>query len=183
MLLCLLLAAALGGVAAANPGSGLRSAAAGDATGEQVPVVASSSLDEDTAPETPEVDGGSVDHAGQGDHEGRGEHAADAHTSAECAQTIDQILGELSQTGDAHGLANAIAHVDDNCSRIEHAPGLIRAMHQLTVIFERKLAHERGRPDDPGNAGQGPSKPADAAKPADPGPPAGAGKPQGAGNS
>jgi hypothetical protein len=172
MLLCLLLAAALGGVAAANPGSGLREAAGSDVPGGQVPSVAPSG----TAPETPAGDDQESD-----DHGGEGAHPTDLHTRAECAATIEQTQSDLTDTDDAHGLAHAITRIDDNCSRIEQAPGLIRALEALTANFQRQLAQEQGRPDDRGDAGQAPSGSAETGESNGEGPPADAGQPFDAG--
>jgi hypothetical protein len=162
MLLCLLLAAALGGVAAANPGGGLFATAGKDVAGEQDPSAARTTLGTDAAPGTHDGDGrqqgGDAGQGADGEHVngGQGADAANPQSKAECAATIEHVQDELALSDNARGLSNAIVRVNDNCSGIGQASGLIEAMEHLTANLERQLAHELGRSDDPGDAGQEP---------------------------
>jgi hypothetical protein len=130
MLLCLLIAGFLGGVAAAHPGGNT------DHATEQT----SPSDEPSEAPEAPEQD----QQSGTPDATGAAPAAA-AHTAVDCQDVLAGVQGQLPAVHVATGLAHAINTVEANCEKNLQAPGLVNALTHLVRNWERHQAHEAAK--------------------------------------
>ena len=130
MVLCLLIAGFLGGVAAAHPGGNT------DHATEQT----SPSDEPSEAPEGPEQD----QQSGAPDATG-GATAAAPHTAGDCQDVLAGVQGQLPAVQDATGLAHAINTVEANCEKNLQAPGLVNALKHLVKNWERHQAHEAAK--------------------------------------
>jgi hypothetical protein len=133
MLLCLLIAGFLGGVAAAHPGGNTEKATSQN----------SHSSEPSETPEAPEQDqqSGSPD-AGGG---AGGTNAATLHTAGDCQNVLANVQGQLPAVQDATGLAHAINTVEANCEKNLQAPGLVNALTHLVKNWERHQLHEAAK--------------------------------------
>ena len=138
MLLCVLIAGFLGGVAVAHPGGNKN-----DASSQTSP-----SSDPSEAPEAPEQDQQSTA------PDAGGSSAAPVHTAAACLAQLAAVQGQLPAVQDATGLAHAINTVEANCEKNLQAPGLVNALGHLVLNWQRHQAHEAAKAADVhGNAG------------------------------
>ena len=126
MLLCLLIAGFLGGVAVAHPG------------GTPNPT---SSLTPSSAPSgTPQAPG-RVQQNGAPNIAG----GATVHTAADCQGALAVVQGQLPAVQDATGLAHAINTVEANCEKNLQAPGLVNALGHLVANWQRHQLHEAAK--------------------------------------
>jgi hypothetical protein len=130
MLLCVLIAGFLGGVAVAHPGGNKN-----DASSQTSP-----SADPSEAPQAPEQDQQStaLDAGGTSS-------AAPVHTAADCQAQLAAVQGQLPAVQDATGLAHAINTVEANCEKNLQAPGLVNALGHLVTNWQRHQAHEAAK--------------------------------------
>jgi hypothetical protein len=144
MLSCLLLAALLGGVAAANPGARPSENASQNAQAQ----VASE-------PEAEDTDGNGA--------------TSGEHTAADCAAAVEG--SELPDEEEATGLSHAIYVLSGNCEKNLQAPGLLVALDRLVRNLERHEAHQTAKEEGlhgnsasaPGQTGEAPGHPDDPA--------------------
>src|SRR5947208_8339678 len=127
MLLCVLIAGLLGGVAVAHPGGNTN-----DASSQTSPSSAPSQ-----APEAP-----GQDQQSNAPDAGGTSSAAPVHTAADCQGKLASVQGQLPAVQDATGLAHAINTVEANCEKNLQAPGLVNALTHLVKNWERHQAHE-----------------------------------------
>jgi len=126
MLLCLLIAGFLGGVAVAHPGG----------TTNQSSSQTSSSAPSLTphAPGRPQPNGAPTVGGG-----------AAVHAAADCQGALAGVQGQLPAVQDATGLAHAINTVEANCEKNLQAPGLVNALGHLVANWQRQQAHEAAK--------------------------------------
>jgi len=125
MLLCLLIAGFLGGVAMADPGG---------VPNEHASASASPSDEPTEAPESPQPDQSSSAPASPAGQQ--------THTAADCQAALSQVQSQLPVATGATGLANAIWTVEGNCEKNPQAPGLLIALQHLTANYQKHLTHE-----------------------------------------
>jgi hypothetical protein len=130
MLLCVLIAGFLGGVAVAHPGGNKN-----DASSQTSP-----SADPSEAPQAPEQDQQST-----APDAGGTSSAAPVHTAADCQAQLAAVQGQLPAVQDATGLAHAINTVEANCEKNLQAPGLVNALGHLVTNWQRHQAHEAAK--------------------------------------
>lgn len=133
MFACLLLAAALGGVAAANPG--VWSIADDVDAGDGV-AVAAAAKHPDGAP-GPDEGGadGSVDDTPNVSHAGREPGASGVHTLADCAAAFAPASADLPPAAEATGTASAIYTLLSHCETNLSAPGSLNSLHHVVQSF------------------------------------------------
>jgi hypothetical protein len=133
MLLCLLIAGFLGGVAVAHPGG----------TTDHPRSATSPSDDPSEAPESPDP----TEQDGSGDApDAAGSQAP--HTAADCQAVLTDVQDQLPAVQDATGLAHAIVVVEANCEKNLQAPGLVNALGHLVTNWQRHEAHDAERAAD-----------------------------------
>jgi len=130
MLLCVLIAGFLGGVAVAHPGGNKN-----DASSQTSP-----SSDPSEAPQAPEQDQQST-----APDAGGSSSAAPLHAAADCQAQLAAVQGQLPAVQDATGLAHAINTVEANCKKNLQAPGLVNALGHLVMNWQRHQAHEAAK--------------------------------------
>ena len=141
MLLCLLIAGFLGGVAVAHPGGNPNKA-----TSQTSP-----SDEPSEAPETP--DPPEQDQQSDAPDAGGG-GGATTQTAADCQGALTDVQGQLPAAQDATGLAHAIQTVEANCEKNLQAPGLVNALGHLATNWLRHQAHDAEKAaEGQGNAG------------------------------
>jgi len=139
MLLCVLIAGFLGGVAVAHPGGNTI-----DASSQTSP-----SSDPSQAPVAP-----GQDQQSNAPDAGGSSSAAPVHTAADCQGQLAAVQGQLPAVQDATGLAHAINTVEANCEKNLQAPGLVNALGHLVLNWQRHQAHEAAKAANVhGNAG------------------------------
>jgi len=142
MFACLLLAATLGGVAAAGPGGAMFEPGGGAGTGPGAAAAAAA-----------EHGNGN----GNGSEGGGPAHievaAYDVQDCRRSARSLDDTLAP----GQPRGLAHAIGVVLVRCERHAEAPGLLRALERLVANYERQLARDEAKAaGEPGASGTAP---------------------------
>ena len=147
MFACLLLAAALGGVAAANPG--VWSIADDVDAGDGV-AVAAAPKHPDGAPGPDEggADGTAGD-APSGSHAGREPGASGVHTLADCAAAFAPASADLPPAAEATGTASAIYTLLSHCETNLSAPGSLNSLHHVVQSF----VGDHGHGNNGGNGG------------------------------
>ena len=139
MLLCVLIAGFLGGVAVAHPGGNTI-----DASSQTSP-----SSDPSQAPVAP-----GQDQQSNAPDAGGSSSAAPVHKAADCQGQLAAVQGQLPAVQDATGLAHAINTVEANCEKNLQAPGLVNALGHLVLNWQRHQAHEAAKAANVhGNAG------------------------------
>jgi len=130
MLLCVLIAGFLGGVAVAHPGGNTK-----DASSPTSP-----SPDPSEAPGAP-----AQDQQSNAPDAGGSSGAPTVHTAADCQAQLAAVQGQLPAVQDATGLAHAINTVEANCEKNLQAPGLMNALGHLVTNWQRHQAHEAAK--------------------------------------
>jgi len=126
MLLCLLIAGFLGGVAVAHPGGTTNPTSSETASSPPSGIP--------QAPGRVQQNGAPI--AGGG---------ATVHTAADCQAALTGVQGQLPAVQDATGLAHAINTVEANCEKNVQAPGLVNALGHLVANWQRHQAHEAAK--------------------------------------
>jgi hypothetical protein len=134
MLACMLLAAALGGVAAANPGAW--SIAEEGAVDAAAPDEGVSEGDPDGA-STSGPSGGSThaDPGTAGSGDSAGQAGPDGHSKADCREAVALVEGDLPSVGEASGLASAVYTLWANCEAKLTAPGSLQSLTEVVRHF------------------------------------------------
>lgn len=145
--MCLLLAALLGGIAAASPGRDLQG-----------------------------TEGAGAEQTARSDHAATGADPASPHTTEACTALVTDVVGLVPAGDNGSGLETAIGSVLAACEHNPQAPGLLVALRHLEANLQREAAREHagaahgkdgehggsgtytggvghGRPADPGSQG------------------------------